>query len=83
MLWERPYEKAPKTFEATIKVDKNLSGRGGVILGNYGANTACVSFEIHENGVPRLYFVAAAGTTHDLRFDSVDVRTGEGWIALS
>lgn len=74
---ERPYAKAPKTFEATIKVDKNLSGRGGVILGNYGANTACVSLEIHEKGVPRLYFVDADGTTHDLRFDSVDVRTGE------
>lgn len=75
--------KRPRRLKRRSRSIRISRGAGGVILGNYGANTACVSFEIHENGVPRLYFVDAAGTTHDLRFDSVDVRTGEGWIALS
>jgi len=71
-----PYSKAIATFEATVKFAADSTGKGGVIIGNYKrAGESCYSFEIDENGAPRLYLVGNA--TFDYRFTSVNVYTGE------
>lgn len=52
----------PRTFEATIKLPTDLTGRAGVICGNYmnagyyDYDLGYVNFEIYENGQPRLYW---------------------------
>ncbi|MBO7169938.1 MAG: hypothetical protein J6W28_02025, partial [Clostridia bacterium] len=52
------YEATPNTFEAWIYFPANTpaSQRGGVIIGNYQGGGACINFEIHQNGRPRLYW---------------------------
>ncbi len=48
----------PATYEATIKVPETVTGRGGVIIGNYRGETDdnnCISFEITDGGKPRIY----------------------------
>lgn len=75
---ESPLSSLPSTFEATLKFPTNTSGRGGVILGNYlGSGSACVNFEIHEKGVPRLYIIDDNAKTYDVKFTKVNVFTGE------
>jgi hypothetical protein len=52
----------PRTFEATIKLPKDLSGQGGVICGNfmdagyYDYDLGYVSLEVGANGAPKLYW---------------------------
>ena len=68
----------PITIEATISLPKNFEGRGGVVVGNYdGQGSACMNLEIHENGVPRLYITDNNKTVYDVKFSSIDVRTGK------
>lgn len=76
-------DKLPKTFEATMRFDKDIATgqRGGVILGNYGMSTRCISFEIFTNGNPRLYWTDTDGTVHNYVFKQVNVYTGE-WLSL-
>lgn len=66
------------TFEAVLSLPENVTGRGGVIIGNYD-QSPCVSFEIDENGVPRVYTNPVIGNASDtnFRFYSVHVNTGE------
>lgn len=48
----------PQTIEATILVPTSYSARGGVITGNYGANTSnALNIEVLEKGKLRLYYV--------------------------
>lgn len=77
-------DTTPNTFEAWVKFPKNMSSgtRGGVILGNYGSGNPCISFEVHQKGMPRLYLVEANGTVYDWKFTSVNVYTGE-WIHMT
>ena len=54
----------PYTFEATVNVPKSLSGRGGVIVGNYGSGVRSqISLEIYEGGRVRLFHVASSKRT--------------------
>lgn len=78
----KTYEESPQSITAWIKLDKNLSGRAGVILGNYGIATPCLNFEITDNGVPRLYYVDPDKTVHDFKFTKADVRTGD-WVHIA
>ena len=66
----------PNTFEATVyfPADTASDARGGVILGNYG-NGACVSFEVYNGGVPRLYSEGSGGNLNIL-FDEVSLYKG-------
>ncbi len=73
----KPFEIAPETLEAWVNVPKSYTDRGGVIMGNYGAATPCLNFEIYSNGNPRLYYVDAGGTVYNFVFSTVDVRTGD------
>ncbi len=89
---------APRTFEALIKVQKNTkltSGRYGVIIGNFYSgdtvNNDCFDLEIHQNGVPRLFWHngsysknASDGTPNgfDFKVSNVKVNTGE-WVHLA
>ena len=71
----------PYTFEATILLEEGYSQRAGVILGNHNSNSyKYLSFEIHENGVPRLCFTSPTDlndvSTFDYKFSSVHVNTG-------
>ena len=61
----------PRTYEAVIKVPTSVTGRGGVIFGNYNMGS-CVNFEIYSNGQPRFYI---CGTSHV--FEDVDIRSEE------
>ena len=70
------------TIEAWLKLD--TAARAGVIYGNYSSATPpydSVSLEIHENGVPRLYYTSADAQNHDIKFTNVHVNTGE-WVHL-
>ncbi len=72
----------PYTFEATVLVENGYSQRAGVILGNHNTNNdKYLSFEIYENGVPRLCFSNPTNTadvgTFDYRFSNIHVNTGK------
>lgn len=79
---DKKFDTAPATFEAWINVPKGYDARGGVIIGNYGGETACLNFEVYSSGNPRLYYVNAAGTKKNVVFSNVDVRTGD-WAHLT
>lgn len=68
-------DRLPSTYEAWLQLDASVTGRGGVILGNYGGDKQCVSFEISENGQPKLYFVQQNGLVRSYVFKDVDVRS--------
>jgi len=56
-----PLKVTPKKFDATVYFPETMSAntRGGVIFGNYvDENHACICFEIHKNGNPRIYLLA-------------------------
>lgn len=86
-IYEAPErtDRTPTTFEAWIKLPKSAaSGRGGVIFGNYGDTTSpCISFEIHNGGNPRLYWLGSTSSDlADCKFTDVNVCTGE-WLHLA
>ena len=74
--------KTPLTLEAEIYVDPNFSGRVGAIFGNYMGIRQDWLFEIHENGVPRFYYTDVGANIQDIRFNEVDVRTGD-WVHIA
>ena len=77
----KPFEQAPKTLEAWIKLPESHTDRAGVILGNYGSAKACLNFEIAKNGEPRFYYVHKDGTVHNNYF-KCDIRTGD-WVHIA
>ena len=76
---DQAYNTTPNTFEAWVyfPADMPASQRGGVIIGNYQGGGACVNFEIHQNGRPRLYWVNSANQVSECIFTSVNVYTGK------
>ena len=73
----------PQTFEATLRLPADREARSGVIIGSYGTSEiACVNFEIHEGGHPRIYLIDDGETAHSIVFDEVDVCTGE-WVHVA
>lgn len=65
----------PLTFEAIVQVDKNFSGRGGVIVGNYdNYSPTQMTLEIYSGGRPRLFYIIPDGTRADCIFNS-DIRS--------
>lgn len=77
-------EQPINTVEATVYFPKNYiaSQRGGVIIGNYGNNSACVNFEIYSNGAPRFYITDKSGKVYNFVFDKVNVFNGE-WTNIA
>ena len=70
--------KLPSTFEATVCLPKDLSDRGGVIIGNYsGEKIPLFNFEIHNNGNPRIYINDSEIKNYDVIFDKVNLLTGK------
>ena len=82
----------PRTFEATIKLPQNLTGRGGVICGNYmnagyyDYDLGYVNFEVYENGQPRLYWQQGRRgqnpDTQSVIISGVDLRKDE-WVHVA
>jgi len=72
----------PLTVEAEIYVDPSVAGRAGAIFGNYLGIREDFLFEIYENGVPRFYYTDTVGNVKDIRFNNVDVRTGD-WAHIA
>ena len=72
----------PLTLEAEIYVDLSVTGRAGAVFGNYYGIREDWLVEIYENGVPRFYYSDAAGNIKDIRFNNVDVRTGD-WAHIA
>ncbi len=67
----------PVTMEAVVQVDKSLSGRAGVIVGNYdGLFHELMNLEIYSGGKPRLYYASTDGTRMDCTFNT-DIRSEE------
>ena len=60
----------PYTYEAEVQL--STASRGGVILGNYSGYGKCISFEIHEQGRPRLY-VANGSNATSIIFNNVSI----------
>ena len=81
---ENPTNEVPHTFEAWIKVDKDVTERLGIIAGNFvNDQTQGAGFELRANGVPSLWW--SDGTTAGktiCNFDNVHVNTGE-WLHLT
>ena len=71
-----PIDSNALTFEAVIQLSKSVSGRGGIILGNYKDTNHFLNFEIVANGAPRLCITSygSVNTRHDYQFTTVDVR---------
>ncbi|MBO5908737.1 MAG: laminin G domain-containing protein, partial [Clostridia bacterium] len=67
----------PVTLEATMFVQKDKTGRTGVVMGNYSSGKWSMTFELINGGQPRIYFETLGGKNQtDLIFNNVDVRTG-------
>ncbi|MBQ4101515.1 MAG: metallophosphoesterase [Oscillospiraceae bacterium] len=81
---ERVTDELPVTFEATVYFPDDMADteRGGVILGNYGNSTRCISFEIYSGGSPRIYWVDSAGKVRDIAFKAINLYTGE-WTHIA
>lgn len=73
------FTNTPLTYEAWVNVPSSVTGRAGVILSTY-PNTSKVpyafTFEIHEKGRPRVYFLNN-GVAYDNIFTDISVNTGE------
>ena len=74
--------QSPLTIEAEIYVDPYHKGRAGAIFGNYIGVREDMLFDILENGVPRFYYSDASGNAREIRFNNVDVRTGD-WAHIA
>ena len=72
----------PLTIEAEIYVDPSITGRAGAVFSNYYGIREDMHFEIHENGIPRFYYSDVSGNVRDIRFNNVDVRTGD-WAHIA
>ncbi len=72
------------TFEATVYFPKSMPAneRGGVIIGNYNGNVACVNFEVYSDGSPRVYIKDSSNTVYNFVFSNVNVYTGE-WMHIA
>ncbi|MBQ6701450.1 MAG: metallophosphoesterase [Clostridia bacterium] len=78
----KPLNDYPNTIEVWLKFPSDYSGRGGVVIGNYGGTKACINFEIYTNGIPRLYCTDSFGNVYDYVFNKVDIRR-KAWINVS
>ena len=87
------FSEVPRTFEATIRLPKELEGRGGVIVGNYmnagyyDYDLGYVNLEVYNDGHPRLYWQQERRNqpgdgVQSVVFDSVDLRQDD-WIHLA
>ncbi len=82
---EQALSAFPVTIEASLNFPADFSkeSRGGVVFGNYAkSGAACINFEIHQNGAPRMYYIDNDGDSHDYLFEQVNVYTGE-WVHLA
>ena len=93
LAMERRLSEVPLSFEATIKLPKDLDERGGVILGNYmdagyyDYDLGYVNFEVYNHGAPRLYWRQErsnqpGGDEQSVVFQGVDLRQDE-WIHVA
>ena len=71
-------EVLPYTIEAEIQIPKAVTGRGGVIFGNYASSSdLCVSIEAYNSGQIRLYTIGANSKVTDVVFDKIDIRSDD------
>ena len=63
----------PMTVEASIKLPASVTGRGGVLLGNYSYGSNTLNIEAYNNGKLRIY-CAKGSSVADLVFDT-DIRS--------
>jgi len=79
----KPFEKSPDTFEAWIKLPKDLSNDtyGGVIMGNYYSSSGylgSINWEVGKEGKFRVFWnrVRSYIAEFDHTFQGYDLRTG-------
>ena len=79
----KAYEVAPATVEAWINLPAEITGRAGIIAGNYKSESdkPYAFFGINENGTPRFH-ITADNTYGNYVFTDVHVNTGE-WLHLA
>ena len=78
-LLPQNFESPVYTIEASIQLSTAITGRGGVVLGNYDNKNAGFNFEIYNGGKPRLFFMTVVGKTttkYDYVFDT-DIRSDD------
>ena len=78
---------APYSFEVWMKVAEGETGSGSGRVGNIfnnfiGSGNSTICFDIQTNGNPRLYWGYDESKQANVKFDKVDVRTGE-WLHLA
>jgi len=78
---EKDLTEVPNTFEAWIRFPAGMSGRGGIIWGNYPGSQGAVNFEI-LNGTPRMLWRGTKTGATYWNFTSTKVYTGE-WVHLA
>lgn len=61
-------ETTPNTWEAWIYLPEY---KRGVIIGNYGATGAGISFEINASGQPRFYWYLGSGSAESYHFNTI------------
>lgn len=77
------FETMPVTYEVWLKIPETQKKRSGILLGNYGGDVyPCFDLEIHDNGVPTLYYGHKSDRSETLKFTGVNVCTGD-WVHLA
>ena len=74
MILEDPMAALPTTFEASFVLDSKTDAAKGVLMGNYDNWHPNVTYEIYEDGHPRVYFRDGDRKGKVCLFDQVDVR---------
>lgn len=74
MVLEDHMETLPTTFEANFVLDSKDASAKGVLMGNYDNWHPNVTYEIYEDGHPRVYYRDGNRKGIICLFDQVDVR---------
>lgn len=82
---DKRLEHIPVTLEAWVYIPKSAySSRAGIILANYAGfnKDDFFTFEIHQNGVPRLVFSDFGGELKDFKFPKATI-PADTWTHLA
>ncbi len=82
---DKRLEHIPVTLEAWVYIPKTVySSRAGIILANYVGfkKDDFFTFEIHQNGVPRLVFSDISGEMKDFKFPKATI-PADTWTHLA
>ena len=79
---EKVISTLPKTYEATVKVEKNYSSAYPIFSSFLDSSSPSFSFGVNSDGRPFISVMDDSLVNHTVTFDEIDLRTGE-WVNIA